>query len=391
MLCLFIKVEVNRRLTEMKMNNKPHKKHVDLNRPQLGQWGRNEYAILGTTCGEIQSFAKQISTQLSSRFTIAYIDASHSAESEIQDFSIQSTQHQGHWEFQETSDSNLYLNRLKYYHTDIQLINGNHFLADRQIIFLDPVKKDSLQRKLDRLSQVDMIVKQSEDQGIYPFLQPYIAEDTLVLNHLDIQAIADKLSKQVEQKKTIKGLILAGGKSTRMGTDKGQIDYHGEKQVDFLAKQLSEECDSVFVSLSSDQHNLYNIPAVVDSFGELGPLGGILSAFKEDCNAAWLTIAADLPMVNSQSIQYLLDKRDSRKIATCFIRSDSQFPDPLFTIWEPKAYLMLLKFIALGYSCPRKVLINADVNVIQIPDDKVLMNVNNPEQMAQAKSLLANK
>jgi molybdenum cofactor guanylyltransferase len=60
--------------------------------------------------------------------------------------------------------------------------------------------------------------------------------------------------------------------------------------------------------------------------------------------------------------------------------SDSRFPEPLITIWEPRAYPLLLQFLSQGYSCPRKVLINSDVELLQVPDVQAIQNVNYPEQ-----------
>lgn len=184
------------------------------------------------------------------------------------------------------------------------------------------------------------------------------------------------------------GLVLAGGKSTRMGSDKAQINYHGQRQVDYLHALLQQKCIDVFVSVRAEQSNEYSIPVIEDSYSNFGPLGGILSAFRHDPNRAWITIATDLPFVSETAIDELINQRDKSKVATCFIKSGSEFPDPLFTIWEPKAYKSLLNFLLLGYSCPRKVLINSDVNVVPISDDQILMNVNNPQQLEQAKQII---
>ncbi len=75
------------------------------------------------------------------------------------------------------------------------------------------------------------------------------------------------------------------------------------------------------------------------------------------------------------------------------VKSDSekQFPEPLITIWEPKSYFKLLYFLGLGYSCPRKVLINTDCHVIEAPNVKALQNVNYPEEYEAVKNNLAQK
>jgi molybdopterin-guanine dinucleotide biosynthesis protein A len=54
-------------------------------------------------------------------------------------------------------------------------------------------------------------------------------------------------------------------------------------------------------------------------------------------------------------------------------------PEPLITIWEPKSYGTMLSFLAQGYSCPRKVLMNSDARIITAPNPEKLTNVNTPE------------
>jgi len=73
-------------------------------------------------------------------------------------------------------------------------------------------------------------------------------------------------------------------------------------------------------------------------------------------------------------------------MATCFHNPETDFPEPLITIWEPRAYPRLLEFLSLGYSCPRKALINSDVQEIDIPDLQLLSNVNTPEELEKLQA-----
>jgi molybdopterin-guanine dinucleotide biosynthesis protein A len=120
----------------------------------------------------------------------------------------------------------------------------------------------------------------------------------------------------------------------------------------------------------------------------MGPYGGILSAFMSDPEAAWLVVACDLPLIDASSINQLIEQRNPSRYATAFQSPKNEFPEPLITIWEPKSYMRLLEFMALGYSCPRKVLINSDVELLQAKDPMTLMNVNTPEDLEQVKSIL---
>ena len=148
------------------------------------------------------------------------------------------------------------------------------------------------------------------------------------------------------------------------------------------------------VSLRKDQDLNVNdrYPVLIDSFEGLGPYGAILSAFQKDPNSAWFVIACDQPILDTSILKELLEKRDPSKVATCFHNPETGFPEPLITIWEPKAYARLLSFLSLGYSCPRKVLINSSIHEIKKEQNNFMKNANTPEerdeliQIIQAKS-----
>jgi molybdopterin-guanine dinucleotide biosynthesis protein A len=64
--------------------------------------------------------------------------------------------------------------------------------------------------------------------------------------------------------------------------------------------------------------------------------------------------------------------------------------EPLITIYEPKAYPILLQYLAQGYSCPRKMLINNDVEIVEVDDD-LIQNINTPEEFEMALKKTKNK
>ena len=100
-----------------------------------------------------------------------------------------------------------------------------------------------------------------------------------------------------------------------------------------------------------------------------------------------MVLATDVPFVNKELVSLLLEKRNPSKIATAIKGKGKQFPEPLITLYEPKAYPVLLQYLAQGYSCPRKVLINSDVEIIEVEDD-LIRNVNTPEDFEAAKKEL---
>lgn len=186
------------------------------------------------------------------------------------------------------------------------------------------------------------------------------------------------------------GLVLAGGKSRRMGNPKDKINWHGKEQRYYAADLLAPFCDEVFISCRQDQLENFdpNYNALTDTFLNMGPFGGILSALRSQRDKAWLVVACDLPLLDEKSLEFLIENRNIEKAATTYESPFDGLPEPLITIWEPKSYPLLLNFLGSGITCPRKVLINSDTLILKPGNPDSLMNVNTPEDVAKAQDIL---
>lgn len=374
-----------------------HQKHAKLARPDAGEFNRNELAILGTTCSNIRILANKLVQELYAKYRIAYVDADHKATATDDDSTLtygatlEFTDKITYRNLNFKQSFNAFQNRALFNEQDLMLVNGNHFTAQSQIVIIDPVKP--LDKKLEKLTNIQLILLAEGVESIPDYLTQHLpvgsAAPILKLN--DTLAIANFIDKYLSQRQPqLNGLVLAGGQSQRMQTDKGSLEYFGKSQRLHVHELLSKHCAEVYVSYANAQavNEQEQLPVVIDTFMGLGPFGGILSAFQSNPNAAWFTVACDLPYLSPETLAYLAEHRNPSKIATCFMDSENKFPEPLITIWEPRAYSVMLQFLSQGYSCPRKVLINSDVELLQAPTIEDLQNVNYPEQRQEAMTRL---
>ena len=188
------------------------------------------------------------------------------------------------------------------------------------------------------------------------------------------------------------GLVLAGGQSSRMGRDKAALEYDGAPQLSRAVELLQPFCTDVSVSTRPDQsgEELYRtFRTLPDVFIGFGPLGGILTALKSRPNAAWLVLGCDLPFVTPEVINRLMKQRNPFKLATAYRSETEGFPEPLCAIYEPKSVYRLMAFLARGYHCPRKVLINSDSHLLDLEAPGALANINHPEEYEAALRALS--
>jgi molybdopterin-guanine dinucleotide biosynthesis protein A len=189
----------------------------------------------------------------------------------------------------------------------------------------------------------------------------------------------------------IYGLVLSGGKSTRMGTDKGKLKYHGIPHRNYLYDLLSIKCERTFLSIRKSQQQEIDkeIDIIIDNDQYRGPFNGILSAHNSFPEVSWFVIACDLPFLDKETIQLLIKKRNPNKMATVYATNKSKLPEPLCAIWEPEGLIKAKEWLVNAQSsCPRKFLMNSDIELVFPENDDVLFNANSKTDYQQALTKL---
>ena len=360
-----------------------HTKHTNLEKRNNDNFAPNEISFLGTNCVTISDLVSKISQRLTG-YKLAYFDASHSTEIKKSNLSQFVFHAQGNLQIETTGKINKFQQRLDFAQFDSVFINGNHYEGIKQILILDIEKEASVLKRLEQLDCIQFVIKLTKDTPYFSFLE----EKYPNIKHLKCYTIdqVDQIANHIGnllQKKTppVKGLVLVGGKSRRMGQDKGSLDYFGKPQKEVAKELLEKHHLETFYGVQNASDNKNDIS---DKFLDLGPFGAICSAFQKDPNSAWFVLATDLPFLNDATIQLLLTHRNPSKVATAIKGKGKDFIEPLITIYEPKAYPILLQYLAQGYSCPRKMLINSEVEIVEV-DTYFIQNINTPAEFEIAK------
>jgi molybdopterin-guanine dinucleotide biosynthesis protein A len=215
----------------------------------------------------------------------------------------------------------------------------------------------------------------------------------------DVESLVDLLHDERQRRvPPINGLVLAGGRSSRMGRDKASIEYRGRSEARRAADLLAPRCNRVVVSSRADQAlpgDCGGLERINDRFVGFGPLGGILTAMSEDARAAWLVVSCDLPLLEAGDVEQLVRARNPLRVATAFAShasascaDDELLPEPLCAIYEPKARGRMLAMLARGALCPRWILRTGGTALVEPARGEAVFNANDAEEYEQALALI---
>lgn len=178
----------------------------------------------------------------------------------------------------------------------------------------------------------------------------------------------------------LRGLVLAGGRSSRYGADKAALRVDGQ---DLLARTtaLLASCGlAVHVAVRAGQQQdplRQRHLLLADEPGWSGPAAGLVAAWRHDPGAAWLAVACDMPLLHRGLIEALLLARDAScpATATAYAGADGR-PEPLCAIYEPAT----LARLAAGPASAslRRLLEQSGCRLIAAPGTDALASANTP-------------
>lgn len=176
----------------------------------------------------------------------------------------------------------------------------------------------------------------------------------------------------------VTGVILAGGRSRRMGTDKAMLDFHGVPFIRRIADVLLEVFPRVVVSCAAgDGYSFLSLPEIKDIYPDCGPLGGIHAALRS-CQTPYIfVLSCDVPFISKALVHDILVNAESGTISIA--EADGQI-HPLIGLYPQHILPRLSDTLKRGH-CRMTTFINGDVHrsidVGRFRNEA--MNINSPE------------
>ena len=102
------------------------------------------------------------------------------------------------------------------------------------------------------------------------------------------------------------GIILAGGKSSRMGTDKASLEMEGKTLLCRAIEFCQVFCDEVLISSNNQEHKVEELKLVNDEISDCGPMGGIYSCLKQSGSDWNFVLSVDAVFVEKDFVNFLI-------------------------------------------------------------------------------------
>jgi molybdopterin-guanine dinucleotide biosynthesis protein A len=220
-------------------------------------------------------------------------------------------------------------------------------------------------------------------------IRDYLLNDALKYYGVEEATILPRTYFQpaASTQESIKGLVLCGGQSVRMGRDKAFIEYHGKPQCYHVYELLQTVCDDVFISCNSTQKEKIDkqYQSIEDNatFANAGPMTGLLSAFHQHPAASFLVLGCDYPNFTQQDMMALYNAKTGEHDVVCYFNSESNFEEPLLAVYEKSCVPLLLKYYQKGNTSLRHFLKTVNTKYLLPANIASIKSIDTPEDINQ--------
>ncbi|MFZ5776323.1 MAG: molybdenum cofactor guanylyltransferase [Thermodesulfobacteriota bacterium] len=190
------------------------------------------------------------------------------------------------------------------------------------------------------------------------------------------------------------GVILAGGKSSRFGSNKALADHDGAPLVQHIAERLAPLfSETLLVTNTPAEYDFLAWPTVADHFQECGPLAGIHAALSTIQASQAFVCGCDMPLVEPALIRLLCELSSGHDVVLPWLAAG---PEPLYAVYAKAALPRIEASLAAGERKIVRVLARLRVRRVSeteilkvLPDLATFHNINHRHDLARLTELLA--
>ena len=187
----------------------------------------------------------------------------------------------------------------------------------------------------------------------------------------------------------ITGIILAGGKSSRMGSDKGLLAVNGVPMISHVINSMKKAGikDIIIISNNSD-YQKFGFPVFPDIIEDKGPLGGIFTGLSKSKTSKNVILSCDIPYIDETIIDCLI--RESGEEQVSIVKFQNQL-HPLIGMYDSSLLKALGEHLILNMLKVEQFINGCDFKILDIEKllpqikNKSFANINTPEELRKSE------
>jgi len=178
------------------------------------------------------------------------------------------------------------------------------------------------------------------------------------------------------------GFVLAGGKSSRMGSNKALLPFKGITLIEHVAAKVKKAAGNVTLVGDKAKYSNFSYPVTEDIFPGRGPLSGIHAALAASQSEWSLIVACDMPEVTETFLTSLIERAEGGKAHAVIPAGPSGLPEPLCAVYSRRAFDGIARALEGGVRKVMDGLSGLEIDLWRVPDSRPFHNLNTPAEWA---------
>jgi len=190
--------------------------------------------------------------------------------------------------------------------------------------------------------------------------------------------------------KPINGYILAGGKSSRMGTDKGLLLFEGKAMIQYVIEQMQAVFSKLVLVSNNPEYEKFGLEVIPDLIKDSGPAGGIYTALKHSKAKLNFIVSCDMPFITKEAIAFIIENTNESQIV--LLENQGKI-EPLFGIYSKDCENIWLELIQQNTIKLQKMVSHFNLKTIPVENNEIFKksffnNINTKEDFDNASNLI---
>lgn len=195
----------------------------------------------------------------------------------------------------------------------------------------------------------------------------------------------------MERAKNISVAVLAGGKSSRMGQDKGLLPLGGRKMIEHVLNTAQTITPNVLIVANNEEYVNFSYRCFPDEIADCGPMGAIFTALQKAGTDKVLVLCCDAPLISTDVLRALVENSGRENVLAAVHNGELQ---PLCAIYDKSCLGYFKNAISASHLKMKTALQELKAKTLAFDGEmyrEAFLNVNTPADLVQIKKLFDEK